>query len=135
VNYSDIGAVQRTAWQEWNIEMTQFSAAGVNLAAVKKMYIGLGNRISPTAGGTGTIYIDDIGIYPSRCVDGKPIPAADLSGNCVVDYLDLDIMAGQWLRMIPPATALSADLNADKKVDLKDYAILADTWLEELLWP
>jgi hypothetical protein len=122
-------------WQEWNIELSEFSTAGVNLAAVKKMYIGLGNRTSPKVGGTGTIYIDDIRVYPSRCVPSMGKPAADLSGNCVVDYLDLDIMAQQWLQAIPPATALSADLNADKKVDLKDYAKLVDAWLEELLWP
>jgi hypothetical protein len=122
-------------WQEWNIELTQFSGAGVNLKAIKKMYIGLGSRTSPKVGGTGTIYVDDIGVYPSRCVPSMGKPAADLSGNCVVDYLDLDIMAQQWLQAIPPATALSADLNADKKVDLKDYAKLADAWLEEILWP
>jgi hypothetical protein len=123
------------SWQEWNIELTQFSAAGVNLKAIKKMYIGLGSRTSPKVGGTGTIYVDDIRVYPSRCVPSLGKPAADLSGNCVVDYLDLDIMAQQWLQAIPPATALSADLNADKKVDLKDYAKLADAWLEQVLWP
>jgi hypothetical protein len=122
-------------WQEWNIELTQFSAAGVNLKAVKRMYIGLGSRTSPKVGGTGTIFIDDIRVYRSRCIPSMGKPAADLSGNCVVDYLDLDIMAQQWLQAIPPATALSADLNADKKVDLKDYAKLADAWLEEVLWP
>jgi len=135
VNYPDIAAAQNAAWQEWNIELTQFSTAGVNLAAVKKMYIGLGNRASPTLGGTGTIFIDDIGVYPSRCIPSKGKPAADLGGNCIVDYPDLEIMAGQWLATMPPATALSADLNTDKKVDFKDFAKLADAWLEQVLWP
>jgi hypothetical protein len=122
-------------WYELNIALSDFSAAGVNLAAVKKMYIGLGNRVSPTTGGMGKIYVDDIRLYQSRCVPYLAKPANDLSGNCVVDYLDLDIMAAQWLQTIPPATVLSADLNADKKVDFKDYALLADTWLDKLLWP
>jgi hypothetical protein len=74
-------------------------------------------------------------VYKSRCVPSLGKPANDLNGDCVVDYLDLDIMAQQWLQAIPPATALSADLNADKKVDLKDYAKLADAWLEQILWP
>ena len=99
VNYSDIGAVQKAAWQEWNIELTQFSAAGVNLAAIKKMYIGLGSRTSPTAGGTGKIYIDDIRLYLPRCIPSLLKPAADLSGNCVVDYLDLQVIANNWLAM------------------------------------
>jgi hypothetical protein len=104
----------------------------VNLKAVKKMYIGLGNRTSPTIGGTGTIYVDDIRVYPSRCVPSFAKPTADLSGNCVVDYADLVIMAGEWLGS---GAGLVADLDRDGNVDLADYAKLADTWLEEVLWP
>jgi len=97
VNHLDPEAVQKAGWQEWNVELTQFSGAGVNLKAVKKMYIGLGNRTSPKAGGTGTIYIDDIRVYPSRCIPSFAKPAADLSGNCVVDQADVDILANLWL--------------------------------------
>jgi hypothetical protein len=97
VNYPELEAVQAAGWQEWNIELTQFSGAGVNLKAVKKMYIGLGNRASPKLGGTGTIYIDDIRVYPSRCVPSMGKPAADLSGNCIVDAADVDILANLWL--------------------------------------
>jgi len=97
VNYPDLEAVQAAGWQEWNIELTQFSAAGVNLKAIKKMYIGLGNRSSPKLGGTGTIYVDDIRVYPSRCVPSMGKPAADLSGNCIVDAADVDILANLWL--------------------------------------
>jgi hypothetical protein len=97
VNHPEIEAVQKAAWQEWNIELSQFSAAGVNLKVIKKMYIGLGNRTSPAAGGTGIIYIDDIRLYSARCVPATVKPAADLSGNCVVDQADVDILAGLWL--------------------------------------
>jgi hypothetical protein len=97
VNHPDPEAVQGGAWQEWNIELTQFSGAGVNMKAIKKMYIGLGNRTSPKAGGTGTIFIDDIRVYPSRCVASMGKPAADLSSNCVVDAADVDILANLWL--------------------------------------
>jgi len=97
VNHPDPEAVQGRAWQEWNIDLTQFSAAGVNLKAIKKMYIGLGNRTSPKAGGTGTMYIDDIRVYPSRCIPSMGKPPADLSGNCIVDQADVDILANLWL--------------------------------------
>jgi len=97
VNHPDLEAAQIGAWQEWNIELTQFSGAGVNLKAIKKMYIGLGNRTSPKAGGTGTIFIDDIRVYPSRCVPSVGKPAADLSGNCIVDLADVEILANLWL--------------------------------------
>ena len=95
VNHPDPEAVRLGTWQEWNVELTQF--AGVNLAAVKKMYIGLGNRTSPKAGGTGTLFIDDVRVYPSRCVPSMGKPAADLSGNCIVDLADVDILANLWL--------------------------------------
>jgi hypothetical protein len=39
---------------------SEFTASGVNLTRIKKMYIGLGDRNDPKAGGKGLIYIDDI---------------------------------------------------------------------------
>jgi uncharacterized protein (UPF0212 family) len=36
------------------------ATSGVNLASVKKLSIGVGNRASPKAGGTGMVYLDDI---------------------------------------------------------------------------
>jgi hypothetical protein len=56
-------------------------------------------------------------------------PVGDVSSDWAVNYKDLDMMAEQWLKAIPPETALSADLNADKKVDLNDFAALANEWL------
>jgi hypothetical protein len=97
VNYSDLEAVRVPVWQEWNIALSEFSAAGVNLKAVKKMYIGLGNRTSPKAGGTGKIYIDDIRLYPSRCIPELSKSAGDINNDCIVDFSDYAIMASDWL--------------------------------------
>jgi len=33
----------------------------VNLSRVNKMVIGVGSKTSPKAGGSGTVYVDDIG--------------------------------------------------------------------------
>ena len=41
------------------IPLSEFQ--GVNLAGVKKMMIGVGDRANPKAGGKGVIYLDDIG--------------------------------------------------------------------------
>jgi hypothetical protein len=60
VDCPDDTAVTSVKWLPCNIPLSEFSAAGVNLAAVKKMYIGLGNRDNPTPGGAGLIYVDDI---------------------------------------------------------------------------
>jgi len=88
-------------WQEWNIPLSEFSAAGVDLAHIKKMYIGLGNRTSPVAGGTGKIYVDDIAVHPSRC-DPSKRPTADIAEpfDCKVDHKDLQMLAYEWLSKI-----------------------------------
>jgi len=52
-------------------------------------------------------------------------PAGDLSGNCTVNYEDLNLFAGQWL----DNPGGLADLNGDNKVDLCDFAIIANNWL------
>jgi hypothetical protein len=54
----------RPTWQEWTIPYSDL--AGVNLSRVKAMYVGIGNRNAPTAGGTGTVYIDDIALGRPR---------------------------------------------------------------------
>jgi hypothetical protein len=52
-------AITGTAqWTQWKIPLSSFT--GVNLAKVKKLYLGVGDRASPVAGGSGRIYIDDI---------------------------------------------------------------------------
>ena len=45
-------------WTEWRIPSSDLT--GVNLAAVKKLTLGVGDRTSPKAGGAGTLFIDDI---------------------------------------------------------------------------
>jgi len=59
VSNADPDAVLAAEWQLWQIALSEFG--GVNPASVEKMTIGVGNRTSPVAGGTGTVYIDDIG--------------------------------------------------------------------------
>jgi len=61
VTHGDPDAVLVEAWQSWIVPFSALTDAGVNLAAVKTMAIGLGDRANPTAGGAGMIYVDDIG--------------------------------------------------------------------------
>ncbi len=56
---ADAAITVRPSWQEWRVPYSDLS--GVNLARVEKMIIGVGSRTAPIAGGTGTVYIDDIG--------------------------------------------------------------------------
>jgi hypothetical protein len=60
VVHPDAEAVLATEWQKWHIALGEVRAAGVNVAAVQKMVIGVGDRKNPEPRGTGRIYIDDI---------------------------------------------------------------------------
>jgi hypothetical protein len=56
---ADAAITARATWQEWAISYS--SLAGVNLSRVQKLAIGVGSKTSPVAGGTGIVYVDDIG--------------------------------------------------------------------------
>jgi len=59
VVYHDVpAATQKTGWNQWVIDLTAFT--GVNLTNVNTITIGIGTKGSPAAGGTGTMYFDDI---------------------------------------------------------------------------
>jgi hypothetical protein len=47
-------------WVQWKIPFSAFTESGVNMARVKKMYLGLGDKTNPTKGGAGRIFVDDI---------------------------------------------------------------------------
>jgi hypothetical protein len=64
VNHDNPGAAQITTWTEWNIDLQMFADQGVNLANVNTISLGLGNKNNPLAGGSGTMYFDDIRLYP-----------------------------------------------------------------------
>jgi regulation of enolase protein 1 (concanavalin A-like superfamily) len=55
------------AWTSWQVPLSEFSAAGVNVAAVKKVTIGVGDPANPKAGAAGMLYFDDLGY-------GHPVP-------------------------------------------------------------
>ena len=60
VTYDNPNAAQIEEWTEWNIDLQAF---GVNLANVNTIALGLGNKNNPQAGGSGTMYFDDIRLY------------------------------------------------------------------------
>ncbi len=56
----------------------------------------------------------------------------DFTGDCFVDYDDLDILTNNWLLL--PANP-NIDLYKDNAINFKDYAVLANKWLQTALWP
>jgi hypothetical protein len=68
----DAAAVTKNTWTQWKIALSDLT--GVNLAAVKKLTIGVGNNVTPTAGAVGMLYVDDIAF-------GKPATLINLATN------------------------------------------------------
>jgi len=56
-------AAQVTTWTEWTIDLQAFADQGVSLTNVNTISLGLGNKNNPAAGGSGTMYFDDIRLY------------------------------------------------------------------------
>jgi len=64
ISHDNPNAAQIDKWTEWVIPLQAFADQGVNLANVNTIGIGFGNRSNPVAGGSGTMYFDDIRLYP-----------------------------------------------------------------------
>ena len=58
VTYPDTAVTRAAKWTPWKIPLSSFT--GVNMAKVKKLYVGLGDKKNPATGGSGRFYLDDI---------------------------------------------------------------------------
>ena len=60
VTHPDPAILNATKWMEWKIPLADIS--GVSLNRIKTIYIGVGDQAAATKGGTGRLYVDDIGL-------------------------------------------------------------------------
>lgn len=58
--HPDPAAVNLTEWTQWRIPLADFTTSGVDVAAIRRMYIGVGDCDNPRPSGVGVIHIDDI---------------------------------------------------------------------------
>ncbi|MEJ2702909.1 MAG: hypothetical protein P8Z79_10760 [Sedimentisphaerales bacterium] len=67
VAQDDPDAARRTVWMQWRIPLQLFADQSIDLTTVDELAIGLGSKSGMTsAGGSGTMYIDDIRLYRSQ---------------------------------------------------------------------
>jgi hypothetical protein len=90
------GATQTADWTVWDIDVRDFtdSSPALDMGNITSLTLGVGNPSAPAAGGTGTVYFDNVNVYPVRCLDR---PVSDLTGDCAVDMSDFAIIAAEWL--------------------------------------
>jgi hypothetical protein len=83
-------------WQQWDIDLAEF---GIDLTAVTSIAIGFGDRTNchDRMGGIGVMYIDDIALYPERCVPKYTPDIHDLNADCVTDMKDVGVMHDNYL--------------------------------------
>ncbi|MHC4500309.1 MAG: hypothetical protein ACYS21_14485, partial [Planctomycetota bacterium] len=102
----DMNDIKKASWQEWNIDLEDPCLAGVDMNNVAKVYIGFGGqKIGQTDWGAGdltaigdTVWFDDIGLYPLRCVPVYARITDVSSDDCIANYEELDILAADWLK-------------------------------------
>ena len=63
VYHDNPNAAQIATWTQWTIDLQEFADQGVNLANVNTITIGFGDKNNLQAGGSGTLFIDDIRLY------------------------------------------------------------------------
>jgi hypothetical protein len=59
VNHPDPLAVGAATWQRWDIPLSEFATAGVDVTAIVQMIVGVGDRDNPVPNGIGTVHFDD----------------------------------------------------------------------------
>ncbi len=103
----DKGILQRPEWSVWKIPLTDFN--NIDLTSVASLTLGFAFPSAQSGEyGNGTIYVDDISLYSSVCLE-ELRPRGDLTTDCLVDYRDLGQMAvewlsarGQWVEVVEP---------------------------------
>ncbi|MHC4226547.1 MAG: LamG domain-containing protein [Planctomycetota bacterium] len=127
----DANDLRTEAWQPWRIELHELN--GLNLSNIESFSIGFSTEpAKPYSFGAGTVYFDDITLYSSRCFEDNR-PPADLNGDCIVNFPDLEEIAYSWLKTGHNSYAVAApnapvawykfDGNADDSAGSADGAL------------
>jgi hypothetical protein len=101
VSHDDAAVTQMDTWTEWRIDLQQFADQGVNLTDVDSISIGVGDRnaVPGQAGGSGTMYFDDIGLYPETA---PPVPK---EANTIFEAESADTIGSSWRLYRDPASS------------------------------
>jgi len=119
--------LQSLTWLNAEFELNDF--AGIDMANIKKLYIGAGDRGGSPSGSLGWLYIEDIGLCGDGTLPSCQCPG-DLNTDGQVDLDDLQAVAGILLNAGSPFIVQvdqthCGDLNGDLQADLDDLQAVA----------
>jgi hypothetical protein len=109
VSHDDPAVAQIDTWTEWRIDLQQFADQGVNLTDVDSIALGVGdqNAAPGQAGGSGTMYFDDIGLYPEAA---PPVPK---EANTIFEAESADTIGSSWRLYRDPASSGRQHIGSD----------------------
>jgi hypothetical protein len=123
VTYGDSDALVEETWNAFNVALQDFAEGDVDLTRVKKLIVGVSGSDA-----TGTLFVDDIRLYPPRCIPEYAI--ASLNDDCVTDLEDLQTILQYWLASDYDVAAAEPDstrLQAHYKFDETSGTIAGDS--------
>ena len=100
--YNNMNDIRNETWQLWRINLQSMGlypedTNQIDFSHIASFSIGIEKNMNSTGTfGHGTIFFDDITLYPSRCLPGNE-QEADLNGDCIVDFKDFSELAYNWL--------------------------------------
>ncbi len=100
--YADANDLAVPVWTRWEIPLSTFTDAGVDLAAVENLYIGVGDPDNPTPGGRGILFFDDIYVAGPGVEQPDVVFAEDFDGLVLGPNVDEGV-AGEavWTKTAP----------------------------------
>ena len=137
VYHDDSNAALIDTWTEWNIDLQEFSNAGVVLTDVSSLSIGFGSADNPQPGGSGLVFFDDIRLYLDSLLPSvitiSPVDTFEATGDngtivsingvAVADLiLGTTTFAGDPMHAsFPPEDADNFDLSVGASADDQAY--------------
>ncbi len=93
---NDAIVTQDPSWNIWRIALSDFTDANptLDMTSIDTMTIGIGDKNSPQASGSGTIYVDNLRLRLAQCLTP---PTYDLNDDCAVDLSDFALLASEWM--------------------------------------
>ncbi|AQQ10159.1 hypothetical protein L21SP3_01987 [Sedimentisphaera cyanobacteriorum] len=130
VHYSPSLADRANQWKGFDAKLSDFANEGVDITDVQTVTLG----IDATGCGEGSIFLDDLQVYPKRCVGRYAL--GDFRGtDCIADLGDYSVIANDWGmtgQIVTASESEPAGLTARYKFNETEGEIVSDSSANQL---